>query len=60
MRRYAVDGLKFRKYGSPIAALPRIGAALLRLGIMRRIDDTLESLLGGMVIMSFMKADTVH
>jgi len=57
MRRYAVSELRFRKYGSPIGALPRVGRPLLRLGALRRVDDALEPLLGGMVIMSFAKPD---
>ncbi|MFZ1906463.1 MAG: methyltransferase domain-containing protein, partial [Steroidobacteraceae bacterium] len=56
MRRYAVHDLGFRKYGSPIAAIPRIGAGLIRLGAVRHIDAALEPLLGGMVIMRFTKA----
>jgi SAM-dependent methyltransferase len=56
MRRYAVHDLGFRKYGSPIAAIPRIGAGLIRLGAAHRIDAALEPLLGGMVIMRFAKA----
>jgi ubiquinone/menaquinone biosynthesis C-methylase UbiE/uncharacterized protein YbaR (Trm112 family) len=53
MSRYAVADLRFRKYGSPIAAIPRVGRSLLRLGALRRIDDALEPMLGGMLIMSF-------
>jgi ubiquinone/menaquinone biosynthesis C-methylase UbiE/uncharacterized protein YbaR (Trm112 family) len=60
MRRYAVEDLRFRKYGSPIAAIPRIGPRLLGVGAMRHIDATLEPWLGGMVIMSFVKSDTAH
>jgi SAM-dependent methyltransferase len=55
MRRYRVHELKFRKCGSPIAAIPRVGAALMKLGAMRGIDARLEPLLGGMVIMRFAK-----
>jgi SAM-dependent methyltransferase/uncharacterized protein YbaR (Trm112 family) len=57
MRRYAVDSLQFRKYGSPIRAVPRVGHALLRLAMVRRLDDALEPLLGSMVIMSFSKSN---
>jgi ubiquinone/menaquinone biosynthesis C-methylase UbiE/uncharacterized protein YbaR (Trm112 family) len=56
MRRYAVEDLRFRKYGSPFAALPRVGDALLRLGALRPLDAALEPLLGNMVVMSFSRA----
>jgi ubiquinone/menaquinone biosynthesis C-methylase UbiE len=57
MRRYAVENLTFRKYGSPIAAIPRVGPRLVRMRGMRGLDAALEPVLGGMVIMSFVKAD---
>jgi ubiquinone/menaquinone biosynthesis C-methylase UbiE len=60
MRRYAVEELRFRKCGSPIAAVPRVGRRLLAMDAMRRIDAALEPVLGNMVIMSFVKSESAH
>jgi ubiquinone/menaquinone biosynthesis C-methylase UbiE/uncharacterized protein YbaR (Trm112 family) len=55
MRRYKVRALAFRKHGSPIGELPRIGSRLSRLAILRRVERALEPWLGSMLIMSFSK-----
>jgi hypothetical protein len=55
MRKYDVRNLRFRKNGSPIGEVPRIGGALLRLPLAPRVDRALEPLLGSMIIMSFDK-----
>lgn len=55
MRRYNVGKLTFRKNGSPIGELPRIGASLSRLALVQRIDRGLEPWLGSMLVMSFGK-----
>jgi ubiquinone/menaquinone biosynthesis C-methylase UbiE len=53
--KYPMRGLSFRKNGSPVGELPRIGAALLRFAPLRWIDRALEPWLGSMLIMSLRK-----
>jgi ubiquinone/menaquinone biosynthesis C-methylase UbiE/uncharacterized protein YbaR (Trm112 family) len=53
--KYNVRDLSFRKHGTPIAELPRIGAKLGQFALVRRIDRVLEPWLGSMLIMSFIK-----
>jgi ubiquinone/menaquinone biosynthesis C-methylase UbiE/uncharacterized protein YbaR (Trm112 family) len=55
VRKYNVRGLTFRKHGSPIGELPRIGSRLARLALVRSIDRALQQWLGSMLIMSFSK-----
>jgi ubiquinone/menaquinone biosynthesis C-methylase UbiE/uncharacterized protein YbaR (Trm112 family) len=54
-RKYNVRGLSFRKHGTPLVEIPRIGAWLGRFALVRRIDQALEPALGSMLIMSFSK-----
>jgi SAM-dependent methyltransferase len=53
--KYPMRELSFRKNGSPIGDLPRIGASLLRFAPLRWIDRALEPWLGSMLIMSLRK-----
>jgi ubiquinone/menaquinone biosynthesis C-methylase UbiE/uncharacterized protein YbaR (Trm112 family) len=55
MRKYPVRTLSFRKHGTPIGELPRIGPSLTRYALVRRIERALEPSLGSMLIMSFGK-----
>jgi SAM-dependent methyltransferase len=54
-RRYKVDGLKLRKNGHPIGEFPYLGRRLMRLPLVRKIDQALEPVFGSMLIMSFSK-----
>jgi ubiquinone/menaquinone biosynthesis C-methylase UbiE len=56
VRKYAIDDLKFRFNGNPIGELPFFGRRLMRLGVVRRLDRSLEPLLGSMLITSFTKS----
>jgi SAM-dependent methyltransferase len=55
MKKYDVRELSFRKNGTPLAELPRIGAWLGRFLLVRGVDRMLEPALGSMLIMSFSK-----
>jgi hypothetical protein len=55
VRRYAIDDLTFRFNGNPIGELPFFGRRLMRLGLVRRLDQALDPLLGSMLIVSFAK-----
>jgi SAM-dependent methyltransferase len=53
--KYNVRELSFRKIGTPIGELPRVGAWLARFSLVRRIDRALAPALGSMLIMSVVK-----
>jgi SAM-dependent methyltransferase/uncharacterized protein YbaR (Trm112 family) len=55
VRKYDIRNLRFRKNGSPIGEIPRIGGALLKVPLAKHLDGALEPLLGSMIIMTFEK-----
>lgn len=55
VRKYEVRELTIRKQGQPIGEFPWLGPRLMRLPLVPRLDHALESLLGGMLIMTFRK-----
>jgi ubiquinone/menaquinone biosynthesis C-methylase UbiE/uncharacterized protein YbaR (Trm112 family) len=55
VRKYPVKELAMRKQGQPIGEFPRFGPRLMRRSLLRKLDQALSPLLGGMLIMSFRK-----